>query len=210
MRVYFAQQRWQEAADLLERWRGHVDRPIESVYTIIFLAQSLVALYHTGKSDQARETAARLFALTKPEGCLRVYLDEGEPMRQALQALLTPPARYEWPDPSTRAYISTLLTAIAGQEQSTKSSMMTASDWGEEAARPGGAGTLGQYLMEPLTEREREVLRLLAVGQSNLEIARTLYVEVNTVKTHLKRLYGKLGVHSRVQAVRRAQELSIL
>ena len=63
---------------------------------------------------------------------------------------------------------------------------------------------------EPLTERERDVLRLLAAGRSNPEIARTLYVEVNTVKTHVKSLYGKLGVHSRVQAVQHAQELGLL
>jgi LuxR family maltose regulon positive regulatory protein len=65
-------------------------------------------------------------------------------------------------------------------------------------------------LEEPLTDRELDVLRLLAVGQSNPDIARTLYVEVNTVKTHVKSLYGKLGVHSRVQSVRRARELSLL
>jgi LuxR family maltose regulon positive regulatory protein len=65
-------------------------------------------------------------------------------------------------------------------------------------------------LEEPLTRRERDVLRLLAAGQSSPEIARTLYVEVNTVKTHLKHLYDKLGVHSRDQAVWRARELNLL
>jgi DNA-binding NarL/FixJ family response regulator len=63
---------------------------------------------------------------------------------------------------------------------------------------------------ESVTERELEVLRLLAVGQSNPEIARTLYVEVNTIKTHIKSLYGKLGVHGRVQAVQRARECGLL
>jgi len=63
---------------------------------------------------------------------------------------------------------------------------------------------------EPLTERERDVLRLLAVGQSTPEIARALYLEVNTVRTHVKHLYGKLGVHSRDQAVWRARELGLL
>jgi LuxR family maltose regulon positive regulatory protein len=61
-----------------------------------------------------------------------------------------------------------------------------------------------------LTERERDVLRLLAAGRSNPEIARILYVELNTVKTHVKSLYGKLGVHSRVQATQRAQELGLI
>jgi LuxR family maltose regulon positive regulatory protein len=54
------------------------------------------------------------------------------------------------------------------------------------------------------------VLRLLAAGQSTPEIARALYVDVNTVRTHVKHLYGKLGVHSRDQAVWRARELSLL
>jgi ATP/maltotriose-dependent transcriptional regulator MalT len=65
-------------------------------------------------------------------------------------------------------------------------------------------------LEEPLTERELDVLRLLAAGQSNPEIARTLYVELNTVKTHVKHLYDKLGVHSRDQAVWRARELTLI
>ena len=63
---------------------------------------------------------------------------------------------------------------------------------------------------ESVTERELEVLRLLAVGQSNPEIAHTLYVEVNTVKTHVKNLYGKLGVHSRVQVAKHARERGLL
>jgi LuxR family maltose regulon positive regulatory protein len=63
---------------------------------------------------------------------------------------------------------------------------------------------------EPLTDRERDVLRLLAAGQSTPEIARALYLEVNTVRTHVKHLYGKLGVHSRDQAIWRARELTLL
>jgi LuxR family transcriptional regulator, maltose regulon positive regulatory protein len=84
IRVYFAERRWTEALELLERWSGHLDRPANSRITITFLDQLLVALHQTGQIEQAREVAARLFALTEPEGYLRVYLDEGEPMRQAL------------------------------------------------------------------------------------------------------------------------------
>ena len=89
MRVYFAELRLQEALELLERLSGLLDRPANMAITITYLAQSLVALHHAGQSEQAHEIAARLFALTEPEGYLRVYLDEGEPMRQALLALLT-------------------------------------------------------------------------------------------------------------------------
>ncbi len=64
--------------------------------------------------------------------------------------------------------------------------------------------------MEPLSEREVEVLRLLATGESYAELAQTLVVSTNTVKTHLQHIYGKLGVTNRTQAVARAQELHLL
>jgi len=65
-------------------------------------------------------------------------------------------------------------------------------------------------LVEPLTERELEVLRLLVMGQSNAEIARELIITVGTVKRHVNSIYGKLGVQSRTQAVARAQTLQLL
>jgi LuxR family maltose regulon positive regulatory protein len=70
--------------------------------------------------------------------------------------------------------------------------------------------TRAQELVEPLSERELEVLRLLAAGLSNREIAEELYLSINTVKTHTKSIYGKLGVRSRTQAVNRARELELL
>ena len=86
------------------------------------------------------------------------------------------------------AFLGTLLAAFGGQEQ-----------------RPHRTG-----LIEPLTERELEVLRLLAAGRSNAEMAAELFVEQSTVKTHLIHLYSKLGVHSRTQAVARARALGLL
>ena len=65
-------------------------------------------------------------------------------------------------------------------------------------------------LVEPLTPREREVLHLLGQGWSNREIAEALVITINGVKKHTSNIYGKLGVHSRTQAVVRAQELSLL
>jgi predicted ATPase/DNA-binding NarL/FixJ family response regulator len=67
-----------------------------------------------------------------------------------------------------------------------------------------------QPLIEPLTEREQEILRLLAQGLTNKEIAGQLTIVVGTVKTHNHNIYGKLGVDNRLQAVTRAQELSLL
>jgi LuxR family maltose regulon positive regulatory protein len=64
--------------------------------------------------------------------------------------------------------------------------------------------------VEPLSERELEVLRLLAVGLSNPEIAADLVVAASTVHSHCKSIYGKLGVHRRWDAVQRARELSLI
>ena len=73
--------------------------------------------------------------------------------------------------------------------------------------RPGPHRT---GLVDPLTERELEVLRLLAAGHSNAGMAAQLFVERSTVKTHLIHVYSKLGVHSRTQAVARARELGLV
>jgi LuxR family maltose regulon positive regulatory protein len=64
--------------------------------------------------------------------------------------------------------------------------------------------------VEPLSERELQVLRLLAAGSSNPEIAAQLYISLNTVKSHLKNIYGKLGVTRRGQATARARDLHLL
>jgi len=69
---------------------------------------------------------------------------------------------------------------------------------------------LVQEVLEPLSERELEVLQLLAAGRSNQEIAEALVVAVGTVKTHIHHIYGKLNANSRVQAVARARELQLL
>ena len=65
-------------------------------------------------------------------------------------------------------------------------------------------------LVEPLSEREVEVLRLLSAGLPNKEIADTLFIAVGTVKQHLKNIYGKLEVHNRTEAARRARDLGLV
>jgi len=65
-------------------------------------------------------------------------------------------------------------------------------------------------LIEPLSERELEVLRLLAAGLESPEIARELIIGVSTARTHIKNIYGKLGVHGRVQAIERARALGLV
>ena len=201
IQAYFAQHRFREVLELLERWNSHLDRPTNIRITLTYLAQSLVALHQVGKSEQARQVAKRLFALTEPENYLRVYLDEGEPMREALQAWLTSHSEQHEFASSTRAYIAKLLAAFEQEQQGVSRSL--------EAAPPPES-VPSPMLAASLTRREQEVLRLLADGASNQEIARTLVIELPTVKKHVSNLLGKLGATSRTQAIIRARALSLL
>jgi LuxR family maltose regulon positive regulatory protein len=196
MRVYFAQRRWMEAVEWLERWQTHLDRATNITITITFLAQSLVALHQTGRSEHARRVAARLLALTEPEGYLRVYLDEGEPMREALLALLIPHSQQHELSSSTTAYLSKLLTAFEQEQSGANTSLVVASTSEPAPSLVRQASTLSSAPGTSLTRREQEVLRLLAAGASNQDIAQTLVIE--------------LGVSSRTQAIALARTRSLL
>jgi LuxR family maltose regulon positive regulatory protein len=142
------------------------------------------ALRAQGDADGALAHLEQALALAEPEGYVRLILDEGEPMAVLLAALA---AR----GTSHGAYVAMLRGAFV--------------------ARPAVApGVQPDGLVEPLSARELEVLRLLADGLSNQEIARELVIAVGTVKNHLKNVYGKLGAHSRTQAVVRGREVGLL
>ena len=121
--------------------------------------------------------------LAEPEGHVRVFVDEGAPMAELLRAA----AAAHGP---AAAYARQLLDAS------------TAAPAPRRTASDGG-------LVEPLSEREHDVLRLLATDLSGPEIARHLVVSLNTVRTHTKNIYAKLGVNSRRAAVRRAEQLDL-
>jgi LuxR family maltose regulon positive regulatory protein len=142
-----------------------------------------------GDREAALGSLAAAVAQAEPEGVIRPFLDEGEPMA-ALLADLRAAAR-DGREPTggvSPASLDTLLAAFPDQE-------------------PGSQRT---GLVEPLTERELQVLRLLAAGRSNAEMAAELFVEQSTVKTHLIHLYRKLGAHSRTQTVAHAHALGLL
>src|SRR5438105_2819134 len=103
---------------------------------------------------------------------------------------------------ASRAYVQKLLAAFPPSQALPSGS--------HECARREEAGPSQSPLLEPLTTREQDVLELLAAGLSNAEMAARLIVTVGTVKTHVKSLYGKLGVHSRTQAIARAREVGLL
>ena len=149
----------------------------------ILVLQALAYRAH-GNVPDAAASLERALLLAEPEGYARLFVDEGAPMAGLLEAIA---AR----DP-VRAYARRLLTLFGARD----------------AAVPSGDRVAG--LAEPLSEREREVLRLLATEMNGPEIARLLVVSLNTVRTHTQRIYTKLGVNSRRAAVLRAQELGEL
>ncbi|HEU4782024.1 MAG TPA: LuxR C-terminal-related transcriptional regulator [Ktedonobacterales bacterium] len=122
--------------------------------------------------------------LAEPEGYVRLFVDEGPPM----VALLEAAAKHG----IAQHYVRHLLTAVGLAEDKT----------------PANQDTHG--LIEPLSERELDVLRLLGTDLDGPEIARELVVSLNTLRTHTKNIYGKLGVNNRRAAVRRAEELKLL
>jgi LuxR family transcriptional regulator, maltose regulon positive regulatory protein len=146
----------------------------------VLLPQAL-SLHAAGDAKAALATIERAIALAEPEGYVRSFVDEGLPMAALLKVVVR--------QRSAPAYASTLLTAFG--------------------TRPGGSA-VDQPLVEPLSERELEVLRLLESELDGPDIARELVVSLNTVRTHTKNIYAKLGVNSRRAAVRRAIELGLL
>jgi LuxR family maltose regulon positive regulatory protein len=142
-----------------------------------------------GDPRPALEWLAAAVAQAETEDVIRPFLDEGEPMARLLAALRAAARDSQGPVASgSPAFLGTLLAAFAS----------------------GTPGPHGTGLIEPLTERELHVLRLLAAGHSNADMAAELFVEQSTVKTHLIHLYRKLGVRSRTQAAARARALRLL
>jgi LuxR family transcriptional regulator, maltose regulon positive regulatory protein len=168
----------------------------------LHIASSLIAEARSDHDAALRSLAAAV-AEAEPEGVIRPFLDEGAPMAALLAVLRATSRNRHLPAAgASAAYLDPLLAAFSGPPPPPPdtSARTTAVATG---FHPG-------VLAEPLSARELDVLRLLSDGQSNAEIARDLFVERSTVKTHLIHLYRKLGVSSRTQAITRARALWLL
>jgi ATP/maltotriose-dependent transcriptional regulator MalT len=211
VRVYLVQQQYARAVETLESFRQHFDRPGDIQTTIHFLALYVVALHHDGKRAQASRGAVRLLALTEPEGNIRVFLNEGEPMKRVLQNVLdTLGTKAELGSSVSVPFVSKLLAAFEQEEKSEYSPLVAQTTQLEALSHPPRVSSVSPALAEPLTQREQEVLRLLADGASNQEIANKLVIELSTVKKHVSNLLSKLGAENRTQAVAQARACSLL
>jgi LuxR family maltose regulon positive regulatory protein len=170
-----------EAARLLERLLRAAEAGGRTGRVIEILVLRAVAHQALGDLTAALGSLDRAMALAEPEGYVRVFADEGPAMASLLRAGAKQRAR--------RDYVSRLLDAVRGTKHSTPTE---------------------QALIEPLSERELDVLRLLATELDGPAIARELMVSLNTMRTHTKNIYTKLAVTNRRAAVRRAAELDLL
>jgi LuxR family maltose regulon positive regulatory protein len=198
VRVLLAQQAPNRALGLLERL--HALAEAQGRTGSIIEARALQALALHAGGDQAAALAALAEALTlgAPGGYLRVFLDEGPPMAALVRQLLAGrrQGHVALAEAVPREYLARLVEAF---EQA-----------GLPIRPPVGRGVVVAGLVEPLTARELEVLRLLAAGAPNRAIAQQLVVTPETVKKHLSHLFDKLGAANRTQAVARARELGLL
>jgi LuxR family transcriptional regulator, maltose regulon positive regulatory protein len=180
-RILLAEGRWSEARALLTRLAAAAAAGGRTGRLVEMLVLEALAL-RQHEPERALTTLGQALVLTEPSGQVRAFLDEGKPMAALLQRL----AERSGP---TRGYATRLLAACSTAD---------------------GGPIPAERLLEPLSDRELEVLRLLAAGLSNQEMADRLVVSVGTVKTHVHHIYGKLAADSRTRAIARARELRLI
>lgn len=189
-RIHLAEGSFAGVHELLERLLALAESQKRTGSVIeILLTQ---AFFHQAQGDQHQALAAleRALRLTEPEGYIRIFVDEGEPMRLLISDFrLQIEKQSHGQDRKLIGYTDKILAAFPQPKS--------------KIVNPKSE------IIEPLSEREMEVLRLLCSELSGPEIAERLIVSLNTLRTHTKNIFNKLGVNNRRAAVRRAEELDL-
>jgi LuxR family maltose regulon positive regulatory protein len=188
--VHLAREDTSAALAVLEPFRRQVEAKGWQGERLKVMVLETVALHLHGDKDQAAQLLGDALALAEPGGFIRIFVDEGVPMARLLSEAA---AHGIMPD-----YTAKLLAAFRAETRE-----------GVNGSRLAPAPP-AQPLVEPLSQRELEVLRLIAQGLSNREIGERLFLALDTVKGHNRRVYDKLQVQRRTEAVARARELGLL
>jgi LuxR family transcriptional regulator, maltose regulon positive regulatory protein len=187
-RVHLAKGDPSTALAVLKPLRRQADAKGREDERLKVMVLQAVALYAHGERDQAALLLGDALALAEPGGFIRIFVDEGIPMARLLYDALSIDVAPE--------HIRRLLTAYPVSEP-------------ELVTSPQSRGPMSERV-EPLSEREREVLHLIAEGLANQEVATRLYLSLHTVKVHTRNIFTKLAVRNRTQAVARGRALGIL
>jgi LuxR family maltose regulon positive regulatory protein len=189
-RVYLAQGETSAALAVLAPYCQQIEAKAWQDERLRVIVVEAVLLQAHGETDKAVQLLGDALALAEPGGFIRLFIDEGMPMAQLLSQAA---AQGIMPD-----YVRTLLAVCEADTHN-----------GEHASCLPSAPP-AQLLIEPLSQREFEILQLIAQGLSNREIGERLFLALDTVKGHNQKLFGKLQVQRRTEAVARARELGLL
>lgn len=187
-RVLLAQGDAKAAWTVLETFRQFVETKGWADELLKTMVLQTVALDAQGKHDASLQLLGDALTLAEPSGFIRLLADEGEPMRRLLSEF-----QRHAPNHAHTDYITKLLAAFISAP---------------DARVPSSATALPET--EPLTEREREILQLIAQGYSNQDIGERLYLALSTIKGYNRTLFDKLDVKNRTEAVARARELGLI
>jgi len=194
-RVLIAGRSFSGVDELLERLLEAADEQARLGSVLEILVTQALAHEVQGSRSRALAALERALTLAEPEGYVRLFAGEGEPMRRLLTDLRASIEKQsQGRAHPLAAYMDRLLAAFAPPT----------------AASQSAIGNRQSAMIEPLSERELEVLRLIAQGLSNGEISRRLSLALSTVKGHNLRIFGKLQAQNRTEAVARARELGLL
>jgi LuxR family maltose regulon positive regulatory protein len=189
VRLLLAQEKAKEALQELASWKEQAQDQGRMRTLLEILILEALAHFTARSLPPARSTLLQALRLAQPENFQRLFLDEAQPMQALLKSTLK-----EIQEPELALYVRRLLEAFEQEQGPAASSLVSDSS----------------ALLEPLTSQEQRVLRLLAEGASNQQIAAQLVIELSTVKKHMTNLLAKLGATNRTQALVRAREYDLL
>jgi LuxR family maltose regulon positive regulatory protein len=199
-RVYLAQGNPAAALAVLDSWRRQMEARGWADEQLKTLMLQALAHQAKGNPDAALHFLGEALALAAPGGFVRLFVDEGPAMAQLLSAAA---AQGVMPDDTGRLLAAFARRTVDGRRWT--NDKVVDLIWG---GHPPGSAT--PSLPEPLSPREMEILHLLAQGLSNAEIGERLCIALNMVKGHNRRIFGKLGVQRRTEAIARARVLGLL